>query len=139
MIILDTNVISELMSEKPNISVIKWIEEHQPSDLFITVITIAEILRGIARLPEGKRRRRLEKSFDLFVKHAFHGRILPYDEASAQRYGDLARDREKSGFAIDAIDLIIASIAKNHNASIATRNGKDFAGCGLDIINPGND
>ncbi len=136
MIILDTNVISELMKKHPDPAVIAWTKEQKPTNLAITAIAIAEIQRGISLLPKGKRRDNLEDDFKCFVEKAFIGRILPFDEDAAYLYGEIAAKRVQSGFNIDAVDLMIASIVKNYGASIATRNIKDFKDCGFNVINP---
>ena len=136
MIILDTNVLSELMRSSPEAKVLKWIEGKKSTNLVITSIGVAEIQRGILRLPKGKKRNRLHENFKEFVESAFAGRILSFDERAAYLYGEIASDREKSGFNTDAIDLMIAAIAKQYNATIATRNIKDFKGCGVKLINP---
>ncbi|MDP8245938.1 MAG: type II toxin-antitoxin system VapC family toxin [Candidatus Hinthialibacter antarcticus] len=136
MIILDTNVISELMREKPHENVKAWVAAHKPTDLSLTTITVAEIQRGLARLPKGKRRSALERSFSAFINEAFRGRIYSFDEEAAFIYGSIAAKREKEGFNTDAVDLMIAAIVKAQNASIATRNTKDFDGCGIKVINP---
>ena len=136
MIILDTNVISELMKERPDQNVVEWINKQKQTILAITAITVAEIQRGISRLPEGKRRDRLDNNFIDFVENAFNGKILAFDEYAAYIYGKISSEREKAGFNTDAVDLMIAAIVKNHNGSIATRNTKDFQGCGIKIINP---
>jgi len=136
MIILDTNVISELMRAEPNPSVLKWIDAQKTNNLAITAIAIAEIQRGILRLPKGKKRNILNKNFLEFVENAFVGRVLSFDEKSAYLYGKIASEREKLGFNTDAVDLMIAAITKNNKASIATRNVKDFKDCGVKIINP---
>ncbi|MBZ0257346.1 type II toxin-antitoxin system VapC family toxin [bacterium] len=136
MIILDTNVISELMRETPHENVKAWIAANKPTDLSLTTITIAEIQRGLARLPKGKRRNTLELKFSTFISEAFSGRIYSFDEDAAIVYGKVAAKREKEGFNTDAVDLMIAAIVKSRNASIATRNTKDFDGCGIQVINP---
>jgi len=136
MIILDTNVISELMKEQPDLQVKQWIGAQKPQDLALTAIAIAEITRGLFRLPKGKRRDILEQNFTAFVHDAFGGRIFPFDEEAALLYGGLSATREQAGMKADPVDLMIASIAKNHNASIATRNIKDFTGCEITLINP---
>ncbi len=136
MIILDTNVISELMKEEPDLNVKRWVATQNRQDLAITVIAIAEITRGLARLPKGKRRQRLELFFAAFIREAFNGRALPFDERAAFLYGDLSLKREKAGLKIDPVDLMILSIAEDHKASIATRNIKDFKGCGVELMDP---
>ena len=136
MIILDTNVISELMREHPHANVKHWIKAQKPIHLAITVITIAEIQRGLARLPKGKRRTQLATNFSDFIAEAFSGRIFPFDEEAAYRYGAMAAVCEANGINTDAVDLMIAAIADSRRAAIATRNVKDFTGCGVAIINP---
>lgn len=136
MIILDTNVISELMRENPEPKVRTWLSRQKPANLAITSIGIAEIQRGLKRLPEGRRRSYLEASFSAFISEAFEGRILSFDEYAAYVYGDIAAKREKEGFNTDAVDLMIAAIVKSAEASLATRNIKDFEGCDISIINP---
>lgn len=136
MIILDTNVISELMRPEPEQRVIAWFTKQKPANLMITALTIAEIERGIERLPNGNRKETLRKSFNGFIDSAFSGRILPFDTRAATLYGSIAAEREKMGFNTDALDLMIAATAKQHGATIATRNTKDFEGCGLNLQNP---
>lgn len=136
MIILDTNVVSELMCVEANENVKRWLSNQRISNLAITTITIAEIQRGLERLPVGKRRKRLEESFALFIADAFNNRFLPFDEDAANLYGKLTAQREKAGLHAGAVDMLIAAIAKVHKASIATRNVSDFEGCGIKLINP---
>ena len=139
MILLDTNVVSELMRETPDVRVVSWIAGQKAMRLGLTAIAIAEIQRGLARLPKGKRRHRLEESFTAFIEAAFRGRVLAFDETAAYVYGQIAAQREKAGFNTDAVDLMIAAIAASQNAAIATRNVKDFVGCGIAVINPWKD
>lgn len=136
MIVLDTNVISELMRPAPDENVSRWIAKQKTINLAVTSITLAEIHRGLSRLPKGKRRKDLETRFTAFIHQGFMGRILPFDEYAADTYGEIASSREKKGLHCDAVDLMIASIACNLNAAIATRNTGDFDGCGLKLINP---
>ncbi len=136
MIILDTNVISELMKDYPDQSVRNWISSQKQSQLAITTITIAEIQRGISRLPAGKRQDKLETNFLAFIGQAFSGRVFSFDEPAAYLYGELASEREKIGLQADAVDLMIAAIVNTNNAMLATRNVKDFTHCGFTIINP---
>ncbi len=136
MIILDTNVVSELMRESPDPHVIAWINCQKRIDLSFTSISLGEIQRGLARLPRGKRRLRLEDSFSAFINEGFRGRLFPYDEAAAYAYGEIAAGLEQAGINTDAIDLMIASIARVRKASIATRNVNDFKHCGIKVINP---
>ncbi len=136
MIILDTNVVAELMREEMDSNVVVWFQNMEAKNLGLTVIAIAEILRGIERLPKGKRRQRLDQNFKEFLQRGFQGRIFPFDENAAFLYGGIAASRERVGLSVDPVDLMIAAIAKSLQASIATRNTKDFEGCGLTLINP---
>ena len=136
MIVLDTNIVSELMREQPSPSVAEWIQSFDPNQFTITSITIAEIMRGLARMPEGKRRRKLKQSFDGFIHDAFSSKILAFDEQAAFLYGEISASREKKGLSVDPVDLMITAIAKYHNATIATRNVRDFEACGIKLINP---
>ena len=136
MIILDTNVISEFMRKAPDPRVQHWAEQQRSHRLTVTTITVAEIGRGIARLPAGKRRSDLDIRFEDFMTAAFQERVLPFDLDAARVYGTLAAGREHAGLHADAVDLMIASIAHIHGATIATRNLSDFEGCGLDLVDP---
>ena len=136
MILLDTNVFSELMRPQADARVKAWILKQKSVDLIISTITIAEIQYGIARLPAGKRQSDLQERFLAFVKEAFRGRIYGFDETAAHLYGAIATNCEKIGNNADAVDLMIAAIAASQKAKIATRNIKDFKGCGVKIINP---
>lgn len=136
MIILDTNVISELMKPSPDQAVKDWIARQKPINLAIGTITIAEIQYGILLLPRGKRRFQLQVNFEAFIDGAFLGRVFAFDEASAYIFSQIAAERKKSGFNTDSVDLMIAAIAKHHKADIATRNVKDFEGCGIGVVNP---
>jgi len=139
VIILDTNVISEFMKKAPDPRVVAWSRRQRAKELAVSAISVAEIGRGIARLPTGKRRAGLAERFEGFMAAAFEGRVLPFDIAAARAYGDLASDREKTGRHADAVDLMIASIARVHNGAIATRNTGDFEGCGLILFDPWSD
>jgi predicted nucleic acid-binding protein len=136
MIILDTNVISEMMRETPDERVVLWLGRQKSLHLAVTTITIAEIQRGLKRLPAGKRRKQLETSFADFIARGFQGRVLPFDEPAARIYGDACAQREAKGLHADALDLMIAAIAKGADASLATRNTVDFEHCGIKLINP---
>ena len=136
MIILDTNVISELMRENPDVRVKQWISQQKAIHLGLTTITIAEIQRGLMRLPTGQRRTNLERNFNRFLTAAFAGRIFSFDKDAANIYGQICAEREHAGLHVDAVDLMIASIAKSENAKIATRNIKDFINCTVELVNP---
>jgi predicted nucleic acid-binding protein len=136
MIVLDTNVISEAMRATPDSRVHAWLQGKKLFDLSLSTITIAEIQRGLKRLPAGRRQADLEQRFGDFVGRGFGGRILTFDEDCATLYGDLCRLREAKGLHADPIDMMIAAVARNANAALATRNIADFESCGLRLINP---
>lgn len=124
------------MRPEPHDAVMAWVAAQRPSMLNITAITLGEIMRGLKRLPLGKRRKSLEQQFNQFIAEAFVARILPFDTDAAQCYGEITLVREQRGGHVDAVDMMIAAIAHTHSAAIATRNIKDFTGCGLRLIDP---
>jgi hypothetical protein len=136
MKILDTNVVSELMREVPDGKVACWVEAQPIESLGVTVITLAEIGRGLKRLPAGRRSEDLERRFSDFIERGFHGRVFAFDERAASCYGEIAGGREAAGLHVDAVDLMIAAIAKDAGATVVTRNTGDFEGCGIGLINP---
>jgi predicted nucleic acid-binding protein len=136
MILLDTNVISELMKQLPMPAVLTWINQQQSTELVISTITIAEITYGLQVLPRGKRRTGLELAFEQAINEAFHNHILPFDESAAYFYGKIMGHRKQLGQPMSLLDGQIAAIALSQNASVATRNTNDFQSCGLTLINP---
>lgn len=136
MILLDTNVISEFMREKPDPKVLNWFANQKSILLNISTISVAEISRGISRLPDGKRKANFQISFNAFLREAFDNRILSFDLASANVLGELSEKRENAGRHVDIVDMMIAAIAYTQNATVATRNIKDFEDCGVALVNP---
>lgn len=136
MIILDTNVISELMKTSPNEHVIAWLDRQDAITLFTTSITIAEITYGLDVLLVGKRRDYLEAAFNQVLIDAFKHRVLIFDERAAHVYGKLMGHRKRSGHSLSVLDGQIAAIARTHQMSLATRNTRDFMDCELNLINP---
>jgi predicted nucleic acid-binding protein len=134
MIIMDTNVVSELMRTRPDAAVAAWALEAD-SDLFVTAVTVAEIRYGIARLPEGKRKQDIAAAADA-VLSAFTPRVLPFDLVAAACYGALVAGREASGHPISVFDAQIAAVCQARGAKLATRNVKDFEETGVTIIDP---
>lgn len=132
-IILDTNVISELMRIKPEPKVVDWLTRNGTGGLSTTAITQAEILAGIAVLPEGRRRRELEASATRALSHGLITSILPFDEEAAPHFAAVMADRRGNAKVADAM---IAAIARLHSAAVATRDVKDFADCGVVVRNP---
>ncbi len=136
MILLDTNIISEMMKKSPSKNVVKWIDEQEVTHLFVSAITIAEISYGISVLPKGSRRHLIENAFNKTMQESFKHRILFFDEASAYRYGKLMGHRKELGRPLSILDGQIAAIAFVHGAVVATRNVRDFVHCDLDLVDP---
>jgi predicted nucleic acid-binding protein len=136
MILLDTNVISELMRIEPAQIVLDWFGNHDAGDLFISAVTEAELRTGVAILPEGQRRDRLQLAIDAMIEQDFQARVLPFDSLAAKAYAEIAAQRRAAGRPIAEADCQIAAIACATDALIATRNVKDFDGCGVRVINP---
>lgn len=136
MIVLDTNVISEFMRAEPDGNVLAWIDSQPAMDLVISAITVAEILHGIARLPFGKRKQKLESHAMAMFEEDFADRILPFDAHAAVEYAAIVALCEAKGRAAGMADAQIAAICRVHGAPIATRNTKDFEFPGIEIINP---
>ena len=137
VIILDTNVVSELMASSPAGAVLDWIEKLRIADeLFLTAITVAEILYGVELLPKGKRRDKLALDAEGMFAEDYSGRVLVFDEAAARAFAQLAASRRRSGRPICELDAQIAAIASVHGATLATRNTADFEGCGIRVVNP---
>lgn len=136
MILLDTNVLSELMRPMPAPEVEAWLGAQPSAALFISAVTEAELRFGLALLPDGKRRDQLAEAMEGMLSEDFAGRILPFDSAAASAYARIAADRPKAGRPIAQFDAQIASIAHSRNATLATRNIGDFEGCGVQLINP---
>ena len=135
MIVADTNVVSELMKVEPSPAVRAWVAAHGHHELRITVITVAEILYGVERLPNGRRKDTLrEAAVDVFSR--FTEDVLPFDAAAATVYPEIVDDRDRQGTPISGYDAQIAGICRANDASLATRNEKDFAGVGVELINP---
>ena len=139
MILIDTNVISELMRAEPAQPVLDWFAKYDAGDLFISAVTEAELRTGVAILQEGQRRDRLQLAIDAMMDQDFQGRVLPFDSTAAKAYAEIAAQRRAAGRPIAEADCQIAAIARATDAPIATRNVKDFDGCGIRIINPWND
>jgi toxin FitB len=136
MIVLDTNVLSEAWRPAPSPAVMEWMRSQPVAALFTTTITEAELLYGIALLPEGKRRRSLEAVVALVFAEDLAGRVLSFDSAAAREYADIAAVRRRAGRPIAEADARIAAIARSRGATVATRNVEDFAGCGIEIVSP---
>lgn len=136
MIILDTNIVSEMMKTAPSRTVLDWLNAQDAASLYVTTITLAEIGYGLRLLPDGQRRRLLAERFDQFIARAFDQRILSFDAAAARAYGDIMGHRKELGRPISITDGQIAAIARANGFGIATRNIKDFEDSQIALINP---
>src|SRR4051794_31500253 len=139
MIVLDTNIVSEVMRPRPEPRVMDWLQAQAIQELATTTITLAEIGLGLARLPESRRRFNLETKFQTFVARGLGPRVYGFDAAAASVYGEMAAARERGGRPLSGFDGLIAAIALARDAVIATRNVGDFADCGVLIVNPWDD
>jgi hypothetical protein len=136
VILVDTNVLSELMRRKPEQRVLDWMDGFQSTDLGLTAISVAEVLYGIGALPEGKKKHQLLDAATSMFEEYFRGRILAFDQLAAVEYADIVLQREKSGNPISMPDAQIAAICRVSSAGLATRNTRDFRDIGLVLINP---
>ncbi|MCL4843079.1 MAG: type II toxin-antitoxin system VapC family toxin [Bryobacteraceae bacterium] len=136
MIILDTNVISEMMKPEPDSNVDAWLANQPPELVYTTAVTAAEIRSGIEILPAGNRRHSLQTAADRLLAGLFAGRILPFDEPAAPDYAEIVARRRALGLPAGAFDALIAAIARHHGAVLATRDTQDFAHCGIRLVNP---
>ena len=136
MILLDTNVVSELMRPAPSACVLQWLNLQPSREIWLSSVVAGELLFGLARLPEGARKQQLTRTLSLMLSEDFQNRVLVYDLEAAVVYADLVAQRESQGRPISLVDAQIASICLTHQASLATRNTKDFEGLGLTLINP---
>lgn len=138
MIVLDTNVVSELMRRSPAAPVVRWAQAQPPAQVYTTSVTLAEVRYGIARLPSGRRKQELlvaaGRAFETFAE-----RVLAFDAAAAVLYADVAAARARLGVPISGFDAQIASICLRHRAVLATRNTGDFERLGLDLLDPWSD
>ena len=129
MILLDTNVVSEIMRPKPSKNVINWLNHEDGSMLFLSSITVAEICYG-------QRRQQLETRFEGFIAQGFAGRIIEFDESAARAYAEIMGLCKEKGRPMSLPDGQIAAVALVNHLVLATRNIRDFATCGIELINP---
>jgi hypothetical protein len=136
VIVLDTNVVSELMKPTPSDRVVRWTTSQPAMSLYTTSITQAEILHGVMLLPAGRRRKALEAAAEAMFDEDFGGRVLPFSSDAARPYARIAAERRRAGRPISQFDAQIAAIARATGAVIATRNVADYEGCGVKIVKP---
>jgi predicted nucleic acid-binding protein len=135
VILLDTCVLSELARPTPEARVLAWFDAVDESELFLSVVTLGEIRRGASLLPRSKRRTRLEEWLD-GLQRAFANRILPVDAATALVWGEISAAAERKGRKPPAIDALIAAVARRHDATLATRNLRDFQSLAVKLLDP---
>ena len=136
MIVLDTNVISELMKDQPERRVFDWVQQQTAANLYTTSVTQAEILNGLLLLPAGKRRDAIRSAAEKMFGHVFAERILSFDSAAAPAYAQIASQRRRGGRPISQFDAQIAAIVQSRGGELATRNTVDFEGCAIKLQNP---
>jgi predicted nucleic acid-binding protein len=136
VIVLDTNVLSELARPKPNAAVLEWVDAQDSSTLVITALTAAEVRAGVSILPDGHRKREVDLRMESLLAETFAGFILAFEAGSADHYADIVADRRRAGRPIGAFDALIAAVCRQHEASLATRSTADFTGTGIQLINP---
>jgi toxin FitB len=134
--LLDTNVPSELTRPESDRQVEKWLDEAADERLFLSVVSLGEMFKGLTILPESKRRQELQRWIDDTLRPWFNGRILPVTESIAERWGILAGECQRKGRGLTMADGLIAATALEHDLTIVTRNVRDFADLGIGVFNP---
>ena len=136
MVVLDTNVVSELMRPAPDPTVEAWVTGRAAATLFFSAVGEAELLYGVAIMSAGQRRDALASEIEAMLREDFAGRVLPFDSEAARAYAEIAAARRADGRPVSQADVQIASIACSRGMAVATRNVRDFADMGIDIIDP---
>ena len=136
MILLDTNILSELMRPAPDPAVERWLAGQPDASVFISAITEAELRYGAALLPAGRRQTALAAEIRGMLEQDFSGRILPFDSLAAQAFAIIAAGRRQAGRPLSQAEAQLAATARSRGASIATRNVADFEGCGIEVVDP---
>ena len=134
--LLDTNCVSELVRVKPDPRVLAWMEAADESLLHLSVLTLGAIRKGLAALPQGRRRTRLEAWLEVDLRGRFSGRILPVDAPVADRWGLLAAQASRSGATLPIVDGLLAATALHHNLTLVSRNVSDFSAAQVPVLNP---
>jgi predicted nucleic acid-binding protein len=136
--LIDTCVVSELIKDKPDRRVAKWIDGCDEESLYLSVLTIGEIQKGITKLGAGARKSLLQKWLDSDLRQRFLGRVLPVSEAVAVAWGNIQGKAETAGASLPTIDGLLGATAIVHHCAIATRDENDLAATGAEILNPWN-
>ena len=136
MIIVDTNVISEPLRTRHDERVREWLNRQAPETLYLSAITVAELMLGVELLPEGRRRDELKSAVESIVADTFRGRVLDFDSGVAMTYAPLMASARRNGIAVSVADGQIAATASHHSFAVATRDVQPFEAVGLTVINP---
>ena len=136
MIVLDTNVVSELMRPAPAPAVLDWVDAPEPSEIVITAITAAELRAGVAVMPAGRRRDDVARRMESLLTRTFADAVLPFGIEASPHYADIVAVRRRTGKPISATDAQLAAICRHYEATLATRNIADFAATGVEVVNP---
>ncbi len=136
MLVVDTNVLSELMRPTPDPVIASWVAERTTSSLHLTAISEAELRFGLAIMPPGRRRDGLAEGLKRMLRTGFANRVLPFDSAAASSYAEIAAARRAMGRPMPEADCQIAAIARSRDMAVVTRNVRDFADAGIDVIDP---
>lgn len=139
MIVLDTNVLSEILRLKPDPKVLSWLRALPRTVLFTTTITRGEMFYGVCLLPEGKRKTSMLAAVRAIFATEFSGQILGFDSEAADAFAEISATRKAMGKPVAQLNAMIAAIAKSRGARLATRNSKDFVGCGIELLDPWNE
>jgi predicted nucleic acid-binding protein len=136
MILLDTNVLSAVMLDVPDVAVVEWLDTQPAESIWTTSVTVFEIHMGIELLTPSRRRRRLVDMFAQLLAEDLDGRVQFFDVAAALAAGAIAAETQRTGRSVDFRDVQIAGIAASRRATVATRNVRHFEGAGVDLVNP---
>ena len=136
MLVVDTNVLSELMRPAPDTVISSWVAERMTSSLYLTAISEAELRFGLAIMPPGRRRDGLAEGLERMLRTGFANRVLPFDSAAASAYAEIAAARRTMGRPMPEADCQIAAIARSRDMALVTRNVRDFVDATVEVINP---
>lgn len=136
MILLDTNVLSALMRDRPDPAVVQWLDRQPAESIWTTSVTVFEIRTGIELLTPSRRRKQLDDMFTQLLAEDLDGRVQSFDLTAAQAAGAIAASRQRDGRSVEIRDVQIIGIAASRRAIVATRNTRHFAGAGVDLVNP---
>ena len=136
MIVVDTNVVSEMMRLSPSPVVRQWLDMHNDVELYFTSVSEAEMRIGLATMPSGRRRESLLARAEIMIRRYFANRVLVFDSNAAVEYAAIGARRKAAGKPMSTMDCQIAAIARSKGAAVATRDVRDFQNCGVEIINP---